>query len=596
MAAEERPVTDEQRLRDCAQLLRTDAVAAAAQLRQILEADPLDADAYRLLAAANKALAETGPAAGEVRSVGVSGGQMRLMQAAQALQADDLPTAEVILRPWLRDKPGDVNALRLMADFAARLGRQTEAAKLLRLVLEIAPAFTAAKLGLAAILYRQGHPEEAIAVLDEVLRDEGDVPTAKSLKAAALGRAGRFDEAIALYEDMLRNSPGEAQLWTSYGHLLKTIGRSDDGIAAFRRAVEIAPSLGEVWWSLSDLKTVRFDLADVARMQAALELDELSDEDRFHFHFALGKSFEDLKDAKSAFAHYAQGNRLRRAQIDYDPDDLTSYVDGATRTFTSAYFAERCGQGCGASDPIFILGMPRAGSTLIEQILSSHREVEGTMELPDVSAMVKRLARGKLDYIDALSQLLPEQLAALGQEYLDRTRSHRKTDRPLFIDKMPNNWLHVPLIHLMLPNARIIDARRHPLACCFSNFKQHFARGQAFSYDLTELGRFYADYVRMMAHIDTVLPGRVYRLFHENLVDDSETEIRRLLDHLQLPFDPACLRFYDNDRAVRTASSQQVRRPINRQGVDQWRSFEQWLGPLKKALGPVLPCYPQPPS
>ena len=287
--------------------------------------------------------------------------------------------------------------------------------------------------------------------------------------------------------------------------------------------------------------------------------------------------------------------------IDYDPDAVTDAVLRSEWLFTPAFFAARTTHGSPAPDPIFILGMPRAGSTLIEQILASHPLVEGTMELPDIGALAKRLGgrRTKHEaslYPECLAELDAADCAALGAEYLERTRVQRKTDKPFFIDKMPNNWAHVGLINLILPKAKIIDARRHPLACCFSNFKQHFARGQGFSYDQAEVGRYYADYVRLLRHFDTVLPGRIHRVIHEALVDDPEGEVRRLLDHLGLPFDPACLRFHENERAVRTASSEQVRRPINRDGLDQWKPFETWLEPMKQALGQVLELYPRVPD
>jgi len=324
-------------------------------------------------------------------------------------------------------------------------------------------------------------------------------------------------------------------------------------------------------------------------MEGALAGGALSEEDRFHLHFALGKALEDRGRAEPAFAHYAEGNRLRRAGIDYDPEEISGHVRRSTALFTAGFLAAREGQGCPAPDPIFILGMPRAGSTLIEQILASHPQVEGTMELPDIPALAKGLGARKLKsepsaYPECLADLGADQLRALGEDYLETTRVQRKTDRPFFIDKMPNNWAHVGLIRLILPNARIIDARRHPLACCFSNFKQHFARGQGFSYDLAELGLYYRDYVTLMAHFDAVQPGRIHLMLNEALIDDPEAEVRRLLDHLGLPFDPACLRFHENERAVRTASSEQVRRPINREGIDAWRAYELWLGPLKDAL------------
>ena len=387
----------------------------------------------------------------------------------------------------------------------------------------------------------------------------------------------------------------------SFGHVLKTVGRLDEGIAAYRRAIALAPALGEAWWSLANLKTVRLGRADIEEMTAALAAPGLTREDLFHLHFALGKAHDDSGEAEAAFRHYAEGNRLRRALIGYDSDETSRAVDRSIALFTPAFFAERDGWGCLAPDPVFILGMPRAGSTLIEQILASHGAVEGTMELPDIPALVKRLgARTRKSeesaYPEALAALGPDALRSLGEDYLERARIHRKTGKPFFIDKMPNNWAHVGLIRLILPNARIVDARRHPLDCGFSNFRQHYARGQGFSYALADIGRYYSDYVRLMAHFDRVLPGRIHRVVHERLIDQPEVEIRALLDALGLSFDPACLRFHENKRAVRTASSEQVRRPINREGMDQWRAYEAHLGPLKDALGPVLDAYPEAPS
>jgi hypothetical protein len=331
-------------------------------------------------------------------------------------------------------------------------------------------------------------------------------------------------------------------------------------------------------------------------MNSALESVTATEHDRFHLHFALGKAFEDLGNASKAFAHYDQGNSIRRRSMPFTPEVVTADVDDSIRFFSSEFFERRIGFGTNESDPIFVLGMPRAGSTLIEQILSSHPLVEGTTELPDIPLIAKGLGRGGPQYFRSVEALNAGEARELGERYLEQTRLRRMTDRPFFVDKMPNNWGHVPLIHLLLPNAKIIDARRHPLACGFSNFKQLYVGGHSFSYDLTSIGRYYSDYVRFMEHIDTVLPGRIHRVIHERLVDDTEGEIRQMLDFLGLPFDEACLRFYDTERAVRTPSSEQVRRPISRAGLDQWRTFEPWLGPLKEAHGPVLNSYPDAPD
>jgi tetratricopeptide (TPR) repeat protein len=373
--------------------------------------------------------------------------------------------------------------------------------------------------------------------------------------------------------------------------MLKTIGRQAEGITAYRQAIDLQGSLGEAWWSLANLKTVKFDEADLRAMEDALRAPDLSDEDRFHLDFALGKAKHDLGRTDDAFGHYAKANALRLKSQPYRPGGITASVDRSIAAFTVEAFAERAG-GSEARDPIFIVGMPRAGSTLIEQILSSHSKVEGTSELPDLPA----LARKGGAYPNGALEASPEERRSLGEEYLRRASVQRRTDRPYFIDKLPNNWLYVPFIELVLPNAKIIDARRHPLACCFSNFRQHFARGQAFTYDLEHVGRYYADYVRLMAHVDAVLPARVHRVIYERMVEETEGEVRRLLDYCGLDFEPQVLEFYKTDRAVRTASSEQVRQPIYRDATEEWRAYEPHLAPLKDALGPVLAAYPDAPA
>jgi len=600
MASEAQTNVDEA-LRHGARLLRDAPRLAAEQAREILRASPGHADAFRLLGAALRRVGDEGEAErAELDAITASVRDPVLMRAAAALVDNELAVAEHLLRPRLKAKPTDVAAIRMMAELAARLGRFVDAENLLRRALELAPAFAAARANLATVLYKQNRPAEAIAQLD-LLQTEGAGDAHRNLKAAALGRIGSYEEAIQLYGQVLERQPDQPKVWMSCGHLLKTVGRQNEGIAAYRRAIALAPTLGEAWWSLANLKTVRFDDADVAAMRAALAAPDLADNDRLHLDFALGKALEDRGEPAAALAHYDAANRRRRAMIDYDPDETRDHVARCETLFTSEFLGAREGQGCAAPDPIFILGMPRAGSTLIEQILASHPLVEGTMELPDLPAMVRRLGARKLRsdrslYPECLAGLDGDALRTLGEEYLERTRVQRKTDRPFFIDKMPNNWAHVGLIRLILPNAKVIDARRHPLACGFSNFKQHFARGQAFAYSLEEMGAYYRDYVRLMAHFDRVLPGWIHRVIHEQLVDDPETGIRRLLDHLGLPFDPACLRFHETERAVRTASSEQVRRPISREGLEQWRAFEPWLGPLKEALGPVADGYPEVPT
>lgn len=510
-----------------------------------------------------------------------------MLSAAEALAENRLHDAEPLLKGRLRQNPFDVVAMRMLAELAGRIGRYHDAENLLRRAVELAPDFLTAKSNLAMVLHKQARSAEAITLLDEITRADPDGMANANLRAAALARIGEYDEALEIYEAVLAARP-HPKIWMSYGHMLKTVGRRQDCVDAYRRALALRPGLGEAWWSLANLKTARFDDGDVAAMAAALDGPDLSPEDRFHLHFALGKAFDDAGDADLAFSHYAEGNRLRRTLIDYDPDDTHRQVARAEHVFTAEFLPERGGTGCDAPDPIFILGMPRAGSTLIEQILASHSAIEGTAELPDIPIIA---ARAKAEH-DGIVGLDAATLCALGADYLDRTRIHRKTGKPLFIDKLPNNWLHTGFIHLILPNAKIIDARRHPLDCCFSNFRQHFARGQGFSYSLEEVGRYYADYVRMMDHFDAVLPGRVHRVIHERLLDDPEAEVRALLDHIGVDFEAACLRFHENDRAVQTASSEQVRRPINRDGVGVWRRYDAHLGPLRAALGAIVDDYP----
>ena len=523
----------------------------------------------------------------------------RLMGAAVALAEGRVPQAEALLREHLKQAPTDVAAIRMFAEVAARVGRNEDALNLLARCLELAPGFDAARQHYAMVLHRSNQPEQALAQIEHLLANDPQHPAYRNLKAVVLCRIGDYEPAIAIYAGLVQRYPDNPRVWMSYGHALKTAGFGERAIAAYRHSLERMPSFGEVWWSLANLKTFRFSAADLATMSEQLARKDLSDEDRLHLEFAMGKAREDAEACADAFAHYARGNAIRRAQLHYSADETSARVARACAQYTGDFFAARAGMGCPARDPIFVVGLPRAGSTLIEQILSSHSQVEGTMELPEVASISRSLRRqgeGETPYHDALAALDADALRALGEHYLAHTRIQRKTSAPLFIDKMPNNFMHVGLIHLMLPNARIIDARRHPLACCFSAFKQHFARGQSFSYDLEDVGRYYHDYVRLMAHFDTVLPGRIHRVFYERMVADTEGEVRRLLDYCGLPFEEACLRFFENPRPVHTASSEQVRRPIYREGVDHWRRFAPWLGPLEHALGPVLESYPEVPG
>ena len=514
----------------------------------------------------------------------------RLVEAAIALHDNKLDVAERLLKPHLKEDPFDVRAIRMLAELAARIGRLNDSETLLRRALEIAPNFNPARANLAMVLGRLGRPAEALELLDELFEAEPEAIANLNLKAATLGRLGEFEDAIGLYEQVIERVPNQPRVWLSYGHILKTVGRQPEGIAAYRKSLELKPTAGEAWWSLANLKTVRFTEDDIATMQQALTSPELKDDDRFQLEFALGKAFHDAGRSEEAFAHYSAGNALRRTYHPFRQRELTQLVDRSIALFTTEVLMQP--GGCQAPDPIFIVGMPRAGSTLVEQILSSHSQVEGTSELPDMPAV----ARDERRYPAGVVDLNADERRIAGETYLNRASIQRRTERPFFVDKLPNNWMFVPFIHLVLPNAKIIDARRHPLGCCMSNYRQHFARGQDFTYDLEDLGHYYADYVRLMAHVDAQLPGRVHRVIYERMVDDTEAEVRRLLDYCGLEFEPSCLAFYETERAVRTASSEQVRQPIYRDATDEWRRYEAHLGPLKEALGLVLDAYPDAPA
>jgi predicted Zn-dependent protease len=525
----------------------------------------------------------------------------RLLAPAAALVENRIPEAEALLREHLKQHPTDVAALRMLAEVAARLRRYADAQQLLERCLELAPSFDAARHNYATVLNRQGKAAAALPHVEQLLGKEPRNPGYRNLKAAVLANLADYAGSARIYESVLQEYPLQPKVWMSYGHSLKTSGRLPDAIGAYRRAIATEPRLGEAWWSLANLKTFRFSPADVQALRTALAREDLSEEERLHFEFSLGKALEDASSYKESFAHYAAGNALRRKSHPYYAEANSEFVRRAQALFTREFFAARAGSGVAARDPIFIVGLPRAGSTLLEQILASHSLVEGTMELADIPQIARQLAdRGGADehagFFEAVAALTGAELTELGERYLQSTRIFRKRGTPFFIDKMPNNWLYVGLIHLILPNATIIDARRHPLGCCFSCFKQHFARGQSFTYALEDLGRYYRDYLALMAHFDAVLPGRAQRVLYERMVEDTDAQVRSLLSQCGLDFEEACLKFYENERAVRTASSEQVRQPIFREALEQWRHYEPWLEPLKAALGAALTAYPRVPA
>lgn len=493
----------------------------------------------------------------------------------------------------LAEAPDDVEALRLMAGAVVSSGSPDEAEELLRRAVDLAPGDVQAHADLASLLTRLGRADEAASLLDEALVRRPAAVWPLSLKAAVLEADGRVREALDAHQALLARAPQAALPWTNYGRALTAVGDSPAAIDAYRKSLALDPNQGLAWWGLANLRTLHLGPQDVRRMEEALPqvADSLG---RTQLHYALGKALGDQDRFAASFQHYEAGNRLRGDFAAYDAGSLSQAVQQMQATFRPAFIKARRGQGCDAPDPIFIVGMPRSGSTLLEQILASHPLVEGLGELAElgevaVSAGIEAQGAG---WAEALGGLDAAALAALGARYLAAAGRWRRTARPFFTDKMPANWRHVGLIHLILPNARIIDVRREAMACCFSSFTTYFNRHTSFPATLPDLARYYRGYVGAMDHFDDALPGRIHHVRYERLVDDLEGETRRLLDHLGLPFAAECLRFHENPREVQTPSAQQVRRPINRDGLDRWRRYEPWLEPLKQGLGTSSPESP----
>ncbi len=581
---------------------------AIAALRRTVKLEPDHPEAWRLLADHLMAIGDAeGADAAYLRHVKASTRNPDLLRAASAMVRKDLPRAEALLKAHLMKAPTDVPAIRMLAEVAARYGRDDDAEKLLERCLELAPSFTPALYNYAVLLNRRNESARALPVIERLLAAEPRHPGYRNFHAVLLSRLGDYERAARIYAELLREYPSHAKVWLSYGHTLKTEGDLQEGVAAYRRSIALEPSFGEAYWSLANLKTFRFEPVEVAAMEAKAADPAVGEVDRLHLHFALGKAYEDAGDWAPSFAHYEKANALRHASLRYDPDRNTERLRHLQATLTREFFAARAGAGCPSPDPIFIVGLPRVGlhpgrADPVQPLAGRRHDGTARDHLDGAgTARPVRIARRSGPTPTCWPPWKPPKLRELGERFIERTRVFRKTGRPFFIDKMPNNFLHIGMIHLVLPNAKIIDARRHPLACCFSNYRQHFASGQRFAYDLADLGRYYRDYVELMAHFDAVLPGRIHRVIYERMVDDTEAEVRRLLDYCGLPFEEACLRFFENERAVRTPSSEQVRQPIYRDAVDQWRHYEAWLGPLKDCARtgarrlPGRPCLLTPP-
>jgi tetratricopeptide (TPR) repeat protein len=478
--------------------------------------------------------------------------------------------------------------MRVLAEIATRHGVLEDAEFLLESAVEFEPEHRQARIDYVQILSKRQRFQRAVDEAKALLDQAPDNPQLQSLYAIQCMQLGDYESALTLFDKILNRVPDDPVTNVSKGHALKTGGRSEDAITAYRAALKSQPFYCDAWYSLANLKVYQFDDDELSSMQALDENPHLGGQDRVYLQFALGKAFEDRKNYQQSFHHYAKGNAIKKAQLQYKAEGTTQECEDQIAACTHEIFNRETG--CSASDPIFILGLPRAGSTLLEQILSSHSMVDGTLELPNILSISGKLRRlgqreGHQKYPFNLADLSAEQLATLGEEFIRDTQVHRM-GAPFFIDKMPNNFRHIGLIKLMLPNAKVIDARRDPMSCCFSGFKQLFAEGQMFSYDQEDIAQYYLDYVRLMAHWDDVISGYVLRVQHEDVVADLETEVRRMLDFCGLPFEESCLEFHKTERNVRTPSSEQVRQPIFSTALEQWKHYEPWLGPLKARLGP----------
>lgn len=553
---------------------------------------------WNALAALYRLVGRPDAAAGAVAQVQRFAALPAELIAAEGMFAEgDLAESERLVREFLRTKnPLDVTAMWLLAKIGMKLDILDDAELLLEGVLTITPDHTVVRHDLAIVLALRHKHQRALQEIQRLLETDPANRAFRTTQAAILMGLGRHDEALPIYRQVLTETPADPDLHLSIAHALKTMGESEQALDSYRAAATLRPSYGEAYWSFANLKRYHFSDQEINRMRGEESAPRISLADRYHLCFALGKALEDRAEYAESFRYYARGNELKKSETRYKPGSIEYNTRLLQETFTREFFDARRESGAQDPSPIFIVGLPRSGSTLIEQILSSHSQVEGTMELADIPRLVQTLqGRDNYDsyrkfwdqYFDALTARSPADLTRDGEQYIADTLIYRRARKPYFTDKNPNNFRNIGLLQLILPNAKIIDARRGAMACCFSNFKQLFATGQEFTYSLPDLGNYYRWYVQVMQHWDQVLPGKVLRIQHEELVDDLEANVRRILDYCGLEFEPACLEFHKTQRRVHTVSSEQVRRPLNRDGVDHWRHFEPWLGQLRSALGPA---------
>ncbi len=519
-----------------------------------------------------------------------------LVRAIRLLRSGKIPAAESLTRAFLKEHPANVTAIRLLADIGIRIGVLDEAAPLLERCLELAPDFDLARLNYANLLSKREDLEPALEQMDLLVTKDPKRFSYLVMRAGILIKMGDIEPALRAYKYLVDNYPPRPKIELSLGHARKTVGQLEEAISSYRQAICLQPGFGDAYWSLANLKTFRFEDQDIDAMRAAIDKRSGSLEDYFHMCFALGKALQDRHEYDDSFSCYKLGNDVKEQLEGYVADETSVAIRRSITSSTADVFADFRGAGHQSSDPIFIVGLPRSGSTLLEQILASHSQVDGTKELIHILSFARRLSgkRKKTDtskYPEILRELEPTDLKAMGQEFLDRSAIQRG-GTPYFIDKAPNNFLHIGLIKLILPNAKVIDARRHPMGSCFSCYTQLFAKGQSFTYGLDNIGRYFCDYLKIMDHWDQVLPGAVLHVQYEDVVNDTENQIRRILDYCHLPFEQECLEFYKTGRAIRTPSSEQVRQPIYKGGLDMWRNYEPHLDTLKASLAPVLDRYP----
>jgi len=519
-----------------------------------------------------------------------------LVAVTDLIAQGKLIKAEQLCKAFMQKVPRNIEGMRLLADIGSRLGVLEDAEFLLESAVEFAPDHTKARIDYIQVLRKRQNYQESLRQAKLLLDADPSNPQFQSVFAVESMQSGDYDTALSMFESILKILPEDPVTLTSRGHALKTQGQTEDAIDSYRRAIKKYAAHGEAYYSLANLKLFSFSDEEIQAMEAQESNLGISHQSRIYLNFALGKAYEDKSLFDKAFMFYERGNAFKKSQSRYKASDLTAEFKAQTEVFDDAFIASHANTGFTSPDPIFIVGLPRSGSTLLEQILASHSQVDGTMELPNMLALAQKLRRGERmsavnHYPGILKELPAEQFLEFGEKFIDETRVHRGS-APFFIDKMPNNFRHVGLIKLMLPNAKIIDARRHPMGSCFSGFKQLFAEGQEFTYGLEEVGTYYRDYVELMDHWDKVLPGQVLRVQYEEVVADLDTQVRRILDYCGLEFEESCINFHETDRSVRTPSSEQVRQPIYQSGVEQWKNFESNLDPLKQALGPVLERYP----